>query len=131
MWQFWGVNLHSAYFQILSEFGIVGVTAFIWLMVDFLKKNLALRRPEAIARWNALGLSARLDLRALSLGLEAGVVATFLVNIVYASFFEPWFLVLWVLNRVLWALTSPEAAAAPAAMRVAPRRMQRHRQVPA
>jgi hypothetical protein len=131
MWQFWGVNLHSAYFQILSEFGVVGVSAFIWLMVDFLRKNLALRRPEAIARWNALGLSTRLDLRALSLGLEAGVVATFLVNIVYASFFEPWFLVLWVLNRVLWALTSTEAAMAPAAMRVTPRRMQRQRQVPA
>jgi hypothetical protein len=107
---FWGLNLHSAYFEILSEFGIVGVVAFVWLMVDFVKKNRALRRAPALSRWAASGMANRLDLRALSLGLEGGLVATFLVNVVYASLFEPWFISVWVCNRMLWALTCEETA---------------------
>jgi len=106
---FYGFNLHSAYFEILSEMGIVGCIAFAWAMVDFVLKNRALRKPEAAARWAASGMGAKFNLRYLSLALEGAMAATFLGNMVYAAFFESWFIVLWSANRMLWAVTRSEA----------------------
>lgn len=102
---FWGVNLHNAYFQILSELGLVGTIAFIWLMVDFVRKNRELLRPESIAKWRERGGAQWLDLRFVALGLESAMAGVFLGNMVYASLLEPWFATLWALNRVLWELT--------------------------
>jgi len=107
---FWGINLHSSYFQILSEFGTVGVVAFAWLMWDFLTKNLALHKPESHKRWEELGFEGKYKLRYVALGIEAGMLGTFLGNAVYASLFEPWFITLWAANRMMWAVTRPPGA---------------------
>ena len=120
--EFWGLNLHSAYFQILSELGTCGVLAFIWCMVDFFIKNRQMRVPHAIARWSALGLDAKLNLKYVSYALEGSLIAVFLGNMVYASFLEPWFITLWAANRLVWALVSPEAESKLAAV---PSRMPR------
>ena len=106
---FWEFNTHNAYVQILAELGVVGLGAFIWAMLDFFKRNRDLKKPEAIARWNASGMGKRMDLKYIALGLEGSMVATILVNMVYASLFEPWFVALWAVNRVLWGLTAGAA----------------------
>jgi len=100
---FWGLNLHNAYVQILSELGLVGMLTFGAIMVDFVIKNRALHDPEATPNWHAGGGVMRL--RYLAYGLEAAMVAVFLGNMVYASLFEPWFATLWAMNRMLWATT--------------------------
>jgi len=128
---FWGLNVHSAYFQILSEFGVVGAAAFIWLMVDFVRKNRALRRPDAIARWAALGMSDKLDLRSLSLALESAVLAIALVNAIYSAFLQPWWFTLWVLNRTLWGLACAPAESRHATMRFMRRGSVRQRRLTA
>lgn len=106
---FWGLNLHNAYVQILSELGLVGMLTFAAIMLDFVIKNRALHDPGATRAWHAGGGVLRLQY--LAYGLEAGMVAVFLGNMVYASLFEPWFATLWAMNRMLWAATrSPETA---------------------
>lgn len=102
---FYGFNLHNAYMQILSEYGAVGMVAFIWLHVDFFKRNRALREPEALAAWNAGGGGRAFDLRYLSMALEAMLIALMLANILYASLLESWLWMTFGLNRVLWSVT--------------------------
>jgi hypothetical protein len=111
--RFWGMNAHSAYMQVLAEFGIVGFIALLLIFWDFLTKNRALRSHEAIERWNASNVARYLDLRSLSLGLESGFIALALVNAIYASFLQPWFIAVWAVNRMLWGLALPSANPAP------------------
>ena len=127
---FYGFNLHSAYFEILSEMGIVGCIAFAWAMLDFVLKNRALRKADAAARWAATGMAAKFDLRYLSLALEGAMAATFLANMVYAAFFESWFIVLWSANRMLWAVTRSDAAQGVAARAVRGMRTAIRRRAP-
>jgi hypothetical protein len=103
----YGMNLHSSYFQILSEFGLVGSIAFIIILVDFQRRNAALRRPDAIEAWR-VRTGGKYDLRYLALGLEAANVANLLSGFLYASLFSPWFYVVWAANRMLWAVTRPD-----------------------
>ena len=126
--QFWGLNTHSAYMQVLSEFGLVGLAALIWLMIDFVRKNRALRRPDAVAIWSGLGISKKVDLHALSLGLEAAFVAITLCNAIYSSFLQPWFITVWAVNRMLYGLTLPASEAATRSARFVPRASLRQRQ---
>jgi len=109
---FYGQNLHNSYLQVLSEFGIVGMTAFVLLIVDFFKRNRALWRPDAAARWAQLS-GGRFELRQLALALEAANAANLLGGIFYASLLMPWFWMIWTANRMLWQVTRPEASPAP------------------
>ncbi|HWO89857.1 MAG TPA: O-antigen ligase family protein [Gemmatimonadales bacterium] len=121
---FYGMNLHNAYFQILSELGIVGIAAFLWLLVDFQRRNKALRQPEAIERWRAL-TGGTFDLRYVALAVEAANVANLLSGLFYASLYGQWFYVIWALNRVLWAVTAsgtPTMAVSPRTTRTRVRR---------
>jgi O-antigen ligase len=119
---FWGMNLHNAYVQILSEFGLVGVTAFLWIMYDFVSKTRKLHHRDAQARWTALGGDRYFQLRYLAYGIEGGLVGVLLGNMVYASYFESWFATLWALNRMLWAMTRPGDGVAPSGAKAAPKR---------
>ena len=111
---FYGLNLHSTYMQILSEFGLVGSIGFIWLLVDFQRRNRALREPRAVERWSAHSGGA-FDLRYLALGLEAANVANILGGMFYSSLFYPAFYIIWTANRMLWAVTRPETTSGPPA----------------
>lgn len=116
----WGLNVHSAYFQVLSEFGLLGTIAFFWLMIDFVLTNRKLRSKDAVERWKSMGMDEKLELRSLSCALEGGFVAVVLNNAIYSTFMQPWFIALLAVNRMLWYLTCYTEK--PAARRVAPRR---------
>lgn len=101
----WGFNPHNVLIQMLSEFGIVGLACFIWIHVDFFRKNRSLRSERATSIWKAHGVG-NLNLRYLSLALEGAMVGTLFCNMLYSGFFTPGFVTLWTANRLLWGLTS-------------------------
>lgn len=119
----WGYNMHNSYVQVLAEFGILGALCFAWLHIDFFIKNRALRKPEAIAIWEASGAGRMYSLFHVSLALEAGFLALMLTNLVYANLFETWLLAFWALVRCLWGSTRrPRGAAGGTPSRGAARR---------
>ncbi len=115
-------KLHNGYFQSLSEFGIVGTLLFLWVVVDFWKRNAALRTPRYRAAWEA-ATGGRYDLRWLALGLEAGMVGFCASAVFYNQLFEPWLYFLLTANALLYsrlkvALHSPVVLAASGVGRV-------------
>jgi O-antigen ligase len=110
-------KLHNGYFQSLSEFGTVGTLLFVLLVVDFWKRNGALRTQRYRAAWDA-ATGGRYDLRWLALGLESGMVAVCASAVFYNQLFEPWLYVLLTANILLQsqlrrALQPPVVLAAP------------------
>ena len=93
-------KLHSGYFQILCEFGIVGSLLFGWLLVDFWRRNAALRTPQYRTAWHA-ATGGHYDLRWLALGLESGMVAYWGTAVFYNQLFEPWLYALLTANALL------------------------------
>lgn len=115
----YGFNLHNSYFQILSEFGTVGVIAVAWLLIDFFKKNNYLRGASARQKW-AIETGGKFDLYYIALALESANLAAMLGGLFYASLFMPWFWTIWIANRLLWQVTkdaAPAPVAAPAGRR--------------
>lgn len=110
---FYGFNLHNAYVQVLAEFGLVGMFAFIWMHVDFFRKNWALHARDAQAAWAATRAGRQFELRYLALALEAGMLAIMLANVLYASLFESWLFTAFAANRMLWSVTRPTKASPP------------------
>jgi len=104
----WGRALHNTYYQILSEFGTVGAAIFLWMVWDFLRRNRKLRQPQRIRAW-AVQTDGRLDLRCLSLGLEASMLAFLLTAYFYNQIFDVhWFYTLLTINALLFHLTRPQ-----------------------
>jgi len=93
-------KLHSGYFQMLSEFGTVGSLLFLWLLVDFWRRNAVLRTARYRAAWDA-ATGGRYDLRWLALGLESGMVAYWGSAVFYNQLFEPWLYALLTANALL------------------------------
>lgn len=106
----YGFNLHNAYMQVLSEFGLLGIGAFAWAMIDFQRRNAEIRKPDAVARWAQQ--NRWFDAKYLALGLEAANLGNLLCGMFYATLFMPWFFTIWTANRLLWAVTRPPAAIA-------------------
>jgi O-antigen ligase len=102
----YGRALHSNYYQILSEFGIVGVLIYGFLTIQFFKNCRWLMRPETIAVWRARGGVE--DLRNIALGLEGGMVAFMLTGYFYNQLFTSWFYALLFAAILLRQLTTPD-----------------------
>lgn len=93
------MSLHSLYMTTLSELGILGSFALLWILVDFWKRVRALRTEAAARRWKELG--GRLKLRPISYGMEAAMVA-FLANAsLYSMMGLHWFYTMLAVNLVL------------------------------
>lgn len=110
-----GRSLHSLYFQILSELGIVGTSAFVWMILHFHVRNKALRSAEAIERWNAK-TGGSYDLRTIAYGLEAGAVGCLVTAAFYAAYlYVHWVYTLFTINMVLYGVVLGGGAARQAA----------------
>ena len=78
-------------------------------MWDFWKRNRALRKPERVEAW-ARQAGQSLDLRQVSLALEAGMLGFVLTGYFYNVIFDvPWFYTLLTINTLLFHLTRPGA----------------------
>ncbi len=96
-----GRALHNIYFEILSEYGAVGTLAFLGLLFDFWRRNIRLRRPSVVRRWNETS-GSQFDLRPLSLGLECAMVAFLGNGVFYNLMYIHWFWTVLALNYVLY-----------------------------
>lgn len=100
----YGRSLHSYYVQVLSEHGILGVFTFLWILVDFWKRNAVIRSPEAALRWQQLG--GRLALRPLALGIEAALIGWMGAAAFYSLAGAHWFFTILGLNLLLHQLVT-------------------------
>lgn len=103
--QLWGLQLHNIYFQILSEFGAVGSIAFLWILWDFWRRNRQLRSRAYRVAW-ARARRGSLDLRWISIGLEAALVGLLANGFFYNTLFVHWLYSIVVSNAVLHATLS-------------------------
>ena len=113
--------LHSVYYQILSEFGSLGVIIFSWTLWDFWQRNRAMRRRERIDKW-ARETGEPFDLRSISLALEVAMIGFLASGYFYNQIFDVhWFYTLITTNALLSQVTNPEVARSSALQ--APRRV--------
>ncbi len=96
------MNLHNVWLTILAESGIIGSMAFLWILVDFWRRNKAMRTAEAEARWVMMG--GTIKLRSIALGLEASMLAFIFNSIIYAMMSLHWFWTMLGLNFLLHSL---------------------------
>lgn len=102
------LSLHNLYMTTLSELGTIGSIALLWILVDYFRRNRALRTEAAQRHWQAMG--GRFKLKHVSLGLESMMIA-FLVNAAFYSMMViHWFYTMLALNLVLHALVVRGAA---------------------
>jgi O-antigen ligase len=104
----YGRALHSNYYQILSEYGLVGVTIFICILVQFWKRSQSLMTPEAGARWRAGGGTT--DLRNLALGIESGMISFLISGVFFNQIFTFWFYSLLIANALLYSIVTQHGA---------------------
>jgi O-antigen ligase len=101
----WGRALHSVYFQILSEFGSVGIIVFVMMLVQFWRRCNALFTPAAAERWRRLGGPG--DLRSLALGLESGMVGFLTSGAFFNQLFTFWFYALVITCTLIYYMVVP------------------------
>jgi O-antigen ligase len=108
----WDRALHSSYYQVLCEGGLVGCLLYLWILIDFFRRNAALRTQHALLRWRALS-GGEFDLRYLAWGLEAGMVGFLSTSLFYNQLYVHWLYTLFIINTLLYRLTRSRPATAP------------------
>lgn len=105
-------QLHSTYYQLLCEYGIVGSSIFLWMLWDFFARNRALRRRSFRASWTERS-GGRLELHELSLGLECAMIAFLTSGFFYNQIFNiHWFYSIIAINTLLFYHAKPTGKAA-------------------
>jgi O-antigen ligase len=110
--QMYNQALHSVYFQILSEEGLIGCFLWGFMIFDFHRRILRLCSKSAAAVWVARG--GVLDLRCIALGLEAAMIGFHVNGVFYNQIYVHWFWTLMTLALVLTRMTAPGADDVPA-----------------
>jgi O-antigen ligase len=105
----YGRALHNVYVQVLSEFGLVGALAFVGLLIDFWRRNRALRSAKLVTAWREAAPRG-LELRAVSLALEAGMAAYLVTGLFYDQLYVHWFYSLLTINAVTHSVALRAAA---------------------
>jgi hypothetical protein len=97
---------------VLSEFGTVGSLLFIFLILDFVRRNRALGNPVRGALW-ASSTGGIVDLRYAAYGLESAMLGLLLGGLFYANLYTNWLYTTYAVNALLYTLTSPAIPRAP------------------
>jgi O-antigen ligase len=109
----YGRALHSNYYQILSEYGLIGVVIFVTLCVSFFRSIRYLTLPKAQAAWEAGGGTT--DVGKIAIGIECAMMSFLLTGYFYNQIFVSWFYCL-----ILAAIVMRQIAQSP--VTVVPRR---------
>jgi hypothetical protein len=109
-YQLWGIQLHNIFMQVLCEFGAVGSAAFVWMLVDFWRRNLKLRSARFVEAWRQ-GSQGAHDLRWLAAALEVGMAGFLIGGLFYNQLFVHWLYTLLLLNASLYNATERLVAA--------------------
>jgi O-antigen ligase len=96
----WGRQLHNVFVQVLAEFGLIGALAFAAMIMDFWRRNAALRSAAFVGAWRE-ATESRIDLRSVSLGLEVAMIAYLVTGLFYDQLYEPWLYSLLTVNALL------------------------------
>lgn len=113
--QMYNQALHSVYFQILSEEGIIGCYLWGYMCWDFHRRIFRLCSKSASEVWKAKG--GTVDLRCIALGLEAAMIGFHVNGVFYNQIYVHWFWTLLTSALLLTQMTaSPPAPAGRAAL---------------
>lgn len=93
-------SLHSIYFQILSEEGLLGVLAFCVILGDFWIRNTGLRTRHARTRWLTLS-GGQYDIKFVALGLEVSMLAYLSTGFFYDQLYVNWLYSIVIVNYML------------------------------
>lgn len=100
-------QLHSTFFQLLCEYGLIGCSIFVWMLIDFLRRNAQLRQKTFVKTW-AEQSGGKLDLHSLSLGLECAMLGFLSSGLFYNQIFSVhWFYTILIINTLLWYHSRP------------------------
>jgi O-antigen ligase len=102
----WGRQLHNIYFQILSEFGLLGTAAYLTILIDFWRKNARMRRRNRNIYWDAVS-GGQWSLYWLALGLEITMVSFLATGFFYNTLYLFSSFALLILNRLLYMHSTP------------------------
>jgi O-antigen ligase len=92
--------LHNTFIQILSEEGAVGLGLWLFMLLDFWRRQRKLRRPAALAAWKR-SAAGDFDLLHISLALEMAMVGFLGGAFFYNQTYRHWFFTLVVVVLVL------------------------------
>lgn len=115
---FYDKALHNGFYQVLCEQGLLGSMLWLWLLIDFWKRNLALREEGFRRAW-AAETGGSLDLRFVALGLEAGMVGYLACSYFYNLLTSEWFFGMLIANRLLHHVLVPRVQVRPGAAGIA------------
>ena len=100
-------QLHSTFYQVLCEYGIVGSAIWLWMLGDFFWRNAKLR-TKRFGKTFEERTGGRLVLFQLSLGLECALIAFLTSGIFYNQIFSVhWFYTIIGINSLLFYLAKP------------------------
>lgn len=100
----YGRALHSNYFQLLSEAGLVGIAIYLFMIAQFWRRSrLILRHCDRIDL-SSVGIR---DVRGVVLGLESGMVAYLVSGVFFNQLYTSWFFCLIFANVLLYTIAVP------------------------
>jgi O-antigen ligase len=97
----WGVGLHSVYFQVLAEQGMIGVIVWIAMLVGFVRRARFLRSRRASDEWSRYQGDS-FELANLSRALEVTMIAFLANGFFYNQIYIHWF---WTLILMMYVLS--------------------------
>jgi O-antigen ligase len=103
----YGRVLHSTPMTILCEYGLLGVGAFLFLIVDFLKTNASIRRAVPSQTDPTSGFPPGY-VNSIALGLQVAFIALCINCVFYEILYIPIFWNLIALNRMLYFVSGAE-----------------------
>ena len=105
----YGRVTHSMPIDLLSEYGILGILAMLFLIFDFFKTNGAIRRVSGTA---ACGFPPEY-VTAVSVGLQTAFITICVNSLVYPTLYLPLFWNLVTINRMVYFAAGATAATRP------------------